>query len=145
MARKSGRRPARLLRRGPAGFLLRRIGIPLALVATILGVRQHPVFYPVAMSYDRALYRHWTDPDGDCRDTRHEVLAAQSLVPVRWSPDGCRVDAGRWYDPWSGITVVDPGAIDVDHVIPLAEAHRSGADAWRSEEHTSELQSLMRS
>src|SRR3546814_1137101 len=44
--------------------------------------------------------------------------------------DGCGVAAGRWYDPYTGRTITDPRELDVDHRIPLAEAHRSGADRW---------------
>lgn len=112
---------------------VRRVGIVGVALAAVLGVRQHALFYPVALPYDRSLYPHWTDADGDCRDARHETLAAQSLVPPSWSPDGCRVTAGLWRDPWSGAETADAGAVDIDHMIPLAEAHRSGADRWSQE------------
>jgi hypothetical protein len=86
-----------------------------------------------AVAYDRDLYRHWTDADGDCQDARQEVLIAESLVPPTLEPDGCRVAAGRWHDPYTGAVVTDPGDLDVDHLIPLAEAHRSGADTWTAD------------
>ena len=37
---------------------------------------------------------------------------------------------GRWYDPYTDRALTDPHDLDVDHRIPLAEAHRSGADRW---------------
>lgn len=82
--------------------------------------------------YDRALFGGWTDEDGDCRDTRAELLAELSTVPVRWSADGCRVERGRWIDPYTGRTHLDAETLDVDHVVPLAYAWARGADGWDS-------------
>ncbi len=83
--------------------------------------------------YDRSLYEHWTDDDGDCLNTRHEVLIAESQSPPRLDPSGCFVLEGLWFDPYSGQRISDPAKLDVDHLIPLAEAHRSGAAAWQPE------------
>ena len=83
-----------------------------------------------SVPYDRDLYRHWIDADGDCQDTRQEVLIAQSLQPVVLDGRGCRVVSGRWFDPYTGQTFTDPGDLDIDHFIPLAEVHRSGGDIW---------------
>jgi hypothetical protein len=43
---------------------------------------------------------------------------------------GCDVLSGRWRDPYAGVTYTDPSEIDIDHVVPLANAWRSGADSW---------------
>ncbi len=77
--------------------------------------------------YDRDLYGGWRDADGDCQDTRQEVLIAESLVPVALDSRGCRVVSGQWLDPYTGQTFTNPSDLDIDHFIPLAEAHRSGA------------------
>lgn len=125
MARRAIRWPL-LLRR-------RRVRLLVLLVGAVFGLlelRQSPLFQPVAVPYDRQAYPHWADADGDCRDTRAEVLARDSLVPVTWDAAGCRVVAGLWRDPWSGREMRDPGEVDIDHMVPLAEAHRSGADRW---------------
>jgi len=80
--------------------------------------------------YDRSLYAGWMDADGDCQDTRQEVLIAESLVPVQLDSRGCSVVSGMWLDPYTGETFTSPGALDIDHFIPLAEAHASGASQW---------------
>jgi hypothetical protein len=86
-----------------------------------------------AATYDRDTWRHWTDADGDCQDTRDEVLAAESIVAVTWSISGCDVTAGQWLDPYTGTTFTTPSGLDIDHMVPLAEAHRTGGWAWDGE------------
>ncbi len=86
-----------------------------------------------AVPYDRDLYRHWTDADGDCQDARQEVLIAESVQIPEMDERGCRVVSGRWLDPYTGLTFTDPGDLDIDHFIPLAEVHRSGGDTWTAE------------
>ncbi len=49
--------------------------------------------------YDRALFGGWADADGDCRSTRHEVLAELSIGPVRWSADSCEAEHGALNRP----------------------------------------------
>ncbi len=83
--------------------------------------------------YEREAWPHWLDLDSDCLDTREEVLVAESLEPTRLSRDGCRVLGGRWLDRYTGETITDPSALDVDHVVALEEAHRSGGHAWSRE------------
>ena len=82
--------------------------------------------------YEISLYDHWTDDDNDCQNTRQEVLISESLQPVVLDDAGCTVLSGAWFDPFTGFTVTDPGDLDIDHFIRLAEAHRSGAGAWNS-------------
>jgi hypothetical protein len=83
-----------------------------------------------AVPYDRDLYGDWIDTDGDCQDTRQEVLIAESLIPVQFDSVGCNVVSGQWLDPYTGQIFTDPSDLDIDHVVPLAEAHRSGASHW---------------
>jgi hypothetical protein len=54
------------------------------------------------------LYRHWTDDDSDCQDTRQEVLISESIGPVEMDDRECRVVSGRWFDPFTGQTFTDP-------------------------------------
>jgi len=83
--------------------------------------------------YDRDLYGGWIDADGDCQNTRQEVLIEESLTPVELDSRGCRVVSGQWLDAYTGKTFTDPSDLDIDHFIPLAEAHRSGASHWNSQ------------
>lgn len=71
-------------------------------------------------------FRHWVDADKDCRDTRDEVLAAESLVRV----SGCDVQAGKWRSYYDGVVTRDSTRFDVDHLVALAEAWHSGARRW---------------
>ena len=81
--------------------------------------------------YDRSDWRHWIDEDGDCQDARHEVLIAESLDQVTFETDReCRVATGRWFGAFTGAYVEDPGDLDIDHMVPLKNAHLSGAWAW---------------
>ncbi|WUI03905.1 HNH endonuclease family protein [Spirillospora sp. NBC_00431] len=38
--------------------------------------------------------------------------------------------SGSWYSPYDGITETLASEIDIDHIVPLAEAWRSGANTW---------------
>ncbi len=79
--------------------------------------------------YDRALFPHWIDADGDRCDTRAEVMIEESTTPVSVSST-CWVSGGTWYSAYDGQTTTVWGDIDVDHVVALAEAWDSGAWGW---------------
>ena len=81
--------------------------------------------------YDRRQWKHWADRDGDCQDTRQEVLIEESLVDVVFEAEKqCKVEAGRWYGAFTGTFVEDTGDLDVDHMVPLKNAHDSGGWKW---------------
>lgn len=85
------------------------------------------------VKYDRKLYKHWSDFDGDCQNTRHELLIAYSRVKPLLSRDSCRVIAGKWVGPYTGKIFTNPSDVDIDHIVPLANAHKSGAWRWSAE------------
>ena len=81
--------------------------------------------------YDRDDWRHWTDEDGDCQNARQEVLVAESLVTVTFESDReCRVETGQWWAPHLGHFLENPSHINVDHHVPLKNAHDSGGWRW---------------
>jgi uncharacterized protein DUF1524 len=85
--------------------------------------------------YQRRLYKHWVDIDRDCQDTRVEVLirdAHDGHVTYK-SNNKCRVTGGKWYDPYTNKIYTNPKRLDVDHVVPLKNAHLSGGWAWSKE------------
>ncbi|MFC7740937.1 HNH endonuclease family protein [Nocardiopsis composta] len=51
--------------------------------------------------------------------------------------DECRAVAGSWFSEFDGVTADDPADIQIDHMVPLKEAWRSGADSWSSAKRTS--------
>lgn len=83
-----------------------------------------------AEPYKRSLYKHWVDADGNCRNTRQEVLIAESAVPVDLDARGCTVLTGQWNDPYTAKVFTNPKKLDIDHFIPLKEVHRSGGSRW---------------
>ena len=84
--------------------------------------------------YDRSEWRHWVDEDRDCQDARQEVLIAESLEPVEYEDDRqCRVESGRWWAPHLGHHLENPRHIDVDHHVPLKNAHISMGWRWSPE------------
>ena len=64
----------------------------------------------------------WAE-NGECT-TRETVLRQQGKgVAV----DGrCAPTAGTWHSTYDGVTTTDPGELEIDHIVPLAEAARSG-------------------
>ena len=89
-------------------------------------VRNLPVAGETRAGYDRDKFDHWIDVDGNCRDTRDEVLAAESRVAVH----GCDIQTGEWRSYYDGVITRDSSSFDIDHTVALAEAWDSGANRW---------------
>lgn len=88
-----------------------------------------PVASENRTGYTRSQFRLWVDADGDGCDTRKEVLIAEADDPVTVG-SGCSLSGGRWFSYYDRVSWTDSSRIDVDHVVPLAEAWDSGASAW---------------
>lgn len=77
--------------------------------------------------YDRDKFPHWSD-QGDSCNTREVVLERDGTNVQTGS--NCAPTSGSWFSPYDGATWSDPADVDIDHVVPLAEAWRSGASGW---------------
>jgi hypothetical protein len=77
--------------------------------------------------YSRDLFPHWITQSGTC-DTREVVLKRDGTgVTVNSS---CQPTAGSWYSLYDATWVGSSSSIDIDHIVPLAEAWKSGANTW---------------
>jgi hypothetical protein len=79
--------------------------------------------------YERSLFKHWIDADKDRCDTRKEVLIQEAVIVPKLN-SGCGFNGGEWISPYEGLPTSDYSTLDIDHLIPLAEAWRSGAWKW---------------
>mgnify|MGYP000739296454 CR=1 FL=1 len=82
--------------------------------------------------YDRELFTHWIDIDGNGCNTRVEVLISESLPGLELL-DNCELVGGEWVSVYDGATTANPSQFDIDHLVPLAEAWDSGASEWEPE------------
>lgn len=88
-----------------------------------------PVATEVRTGYSRSLFPLWVDADGDGCNTRYEVLIAEAVTaPTVGS--GCSLTGGRWYSYYDGAYWTATSDVDIDHMVPLAEAWDSGARNW---------------
>jgi hypothetical protein len=82
--------------------------------------------------YSRKSWIHWSDKDENCLDTRHEILKSRTLVPVVMNKKGCKVQAGKWEDFYYPEVHTLAKKVDIDHLVPLKNAHDSGGQHWTS-------------
>lgn len=86
------------------------------------------------IEYDRSEWPHWVDFDSDCQDSRSEILIEYSLVDVKFKRNkGCNVSWGKWLTPYTNEIINKASSLDIDHVVPLENAHQSGGYAWSRE------------
>ena len=91
--------------------------------------------------YSRDLFPHWITISGSC-NTRETVLKRDGTSVVTSS--ACAATSGSWYSPYDGATWTAASDVDIDHVVPLAEAWRSGAAAWTTSRRQSFANDLTR-
>ncbi len=82
-------------------------------------------------TYRRDDWPHWKDVDGNGCDARQDTLILWSTTPAIVDRSrGCKVLAGTWVSPYDGKVTASPADIQIDHMVPLAEAFRSGGWQW---------------
>ncbi|MEV8628574.1 HNH endonuclease family protein [Streptomyces sp. NPDC051079] len=81
--------------------------------------------------YSREQFKHWNkglNPTDGC-DTRKEVILSEALERPAIGAK-CALTGGRWFSEYDQVWVTSASALDVDHMVPLAEAWDSGAASW---------------
>lgn len=109
-------------------------------------LRVGPRISPTSLGYLRSAFGDgWVDVDGNGCNQRDDVLFRDAIpgstVTVVQGSCGHDVVAGAWTDPYSGIELrfddlksqAQAQAIQIDHIVPLAEAWVSGAADWSDE------------
>ena len=106
------------------------IGTSAAQVGAMRLLRQLPVRAETGAGYVRAKFGSgWTDANHNGCSTRSEVLIKESKVHPRQGA-GCRLTLGTWLSIYDGVRFTAYGSLDIDHMVPLAEAWASGARGW---------------
>jgi Protein of unknown function (DUF1524) len=108
--------------------------------APVVGVSVSPSASGAVPDYDRDRFGDgWADIDGDCQDTRNEILI-RDLVDEQLDAEGCKVLAGVLHDAYTGSTIefrrgqTTSDDVQIDHLVPLAYAWRAGASAWTDQQ-----------
>ncbi|MEU1537039.1 HNH endonuclease family protein [Actinacidiphila glaucinigra] len=91
--------------------------------------------------YDRDLFPHWITISGAC-NTRETVLKRDGSGVV--TDSACAATSGSWYSVYDGATWTAASDLDIDHLVPLAEAWDSGASAWTTAKRQSFANDLTR-
>lgn len=80
--------------------------------------------------YSRDLFPHWITIEGNC-NTREMVLKRDADTVTEGSD--CYPTSGSWTSFYDGVKTTNPSDLDIDHIVPLAEAWRSGARDWTTD------------
>lgn len=112
-------------------------GSPAELLATLVVADEAD-----RQGYEREVFGEGWLVDASGCDVRNVVLAEESRVPATRAPDGCTVDRGEWLSLYDDYSTPNPGELEIDHVVALAEAWDSGANVWapdRREQYANDL------
>jgi hypothetical protein len=96
--------------------LLLSLSLPCFSQSSFMGLDIEPE--QSSETYQRSEYGGWIDADRDGESTRVEVLKHEAVAD------------GVWLGAYTGRIFFNSRGLDIDHLVPLAEAHRSGGHAW---------------
>ncbi|MCI1983588.1 MAG: HNH endonuclease family protein [Bifidobacteriaceae bacterium] len=92
-------------------------------------------------TYDRELFGYQkVDSNGDGCTIREDVLARDLTDITHTGPGECKIKTGTLDDPYTGKIihfvrgVKTSTAVQIDHVVALSDAWKSGASTWTSTE-----------
>jgi hypothetical protein len=91
--------------------------------------------------YSRDRFPHWMQQGNSC-DTREFVLKRDGRSVQ--TDKNCHVVSGQWLSRYDNKTVSDASALDIDHMVPLANAWRSGAASWTDDKRSQFANDLTR-
>jgi hypothetical protein len=104
---------------------------PPSAAKTSKAIGKLTVAEPLSMSgYSRTKFPHWISQGGGC-DTR-EVVLIRDGRDVKTGAN-CGITSGSWFSYYDGLTLTSASRVDIDHVVPLANAWRSGAKNWSTD------------
>ena len=84
--------------------------------------------------YRREDWPHWTDEDNDCQDTRAEILIRDNIGELKFKRNKpCNVSWGKWICPYTGKVFTKASDMDIDHIVPLSHAFKTGGATWSRE------------
>nr|WSZ95793.1 HNH endonuclease family protein [Streptomyces sp. NBC_00857] len=91
--------------------------------------------------YSREMFPHWITQSGAC-NTREVVLKRDGSNVQQDS--ACAATSGSWYSEYDGGTWTAASDVDIDHMVPLSEAWKSGASGWTTAQRQSFANDLTR-
>ena len=107
-----------------SAFLIASLPVPVSASTLQLVVAEDKT-----TGYKRSAFKHWIDVDRNRCNTRAEVLIEEAIVKPKIGPK-CKLTGGKWLSAFDGKTITNASQLDVDHMVPLAEAWRSCAWKW---------------
>ncbi|MEV7007761.1 HNH endonuclease family protein [Streptosporangium sp. NPDC051022] len=80
--------------------------------------------------YSRGKFPHWQSQSrkGAGCDTREVILKRDGRNVQQ--DDDCKAVSGTWKSLYDGKSLSSASQVDIDHIVPLANAWRSGAGDW---------------
>ena len=136
--------PRTALRRVASAVLLAAVAVPVGAAVATAAPPTPPseadardqlatlhVGYEDNDAYDRTEFTHWVTISGTC-DTRETVLKRDGTGVA--TDSACKATSGSWRSVYDDQTFTNASDLDIDHVVPLAEAWGSGANLWTDAE-----------